>query len=92
MPNCINNLAGGQRQRLGIARALYKNPEVLFLDETTPSLDLDNEAKILKNIRRNYKDLTIIVSTHRINTLKNICDLIVRVGNKNIRIISKNSL
>jgi ABC-type multidrug transport system fused ATPase/permease subunit len=87
-----SKLSGGQRQRLGIARALYKNPEVLFLDETTSSLDLDNEAKILKSIRSNYNDLTIIISTHRINTLKNICDVIVKVENKNIRIISKNSL
>ena len=63
------NLSGGQRQRIAIARALYSDKEILFLDECTSALDLKTEEFILKNIFKSYKDKTIISITHKQNTL-----------------------
>jgi ATP-binding cassette subfamily C protein len=60
-----NNLSGGQLQRLALARALYKYPELLILDEGTGQLDTDSEIKIIKKIREAYSNTTIIHITHR---------------------------
>mgnify|MGYP001180437899 FL=1 len=68
-------LSGGKRQRLGIARALYKNPSVLVLDEATSSLDDDTEKSVIKAIEKLNSEITIIMVVHRISTLKN-CDKI----------------
>ncbi len=70
-----NNVSGGERQRLGLARALYKNAKVLFLDETTSALDADNEDNIMTLLREIVKeeDLTVFIISHRENTLK-MCD------------------
>ena len=62
-------LSGGQRQRIGIARALYHNPEVLVLDEATASLDHDTESRIVDLIRNIRKNQTVILITHRTETL-----------------------
>ena len=62
-------ISGGQAQRLGIARALYKNPKLLVLDEGTSALDLNTENKILDNLFEVYKDLTTIYITHRKDNL-----------------------
>ena len=67
------NLSGGQCQRIGIARALYKNPTILLLDEATSSLDESTESKILNNIFEIMKDKIIIFSTHRKN-MSNYCN------------------
>ena len=72
-------LSGGEKQRIGIARTLYKNSKILILDEPTSSLDEDNEAKILENIFR-LKNLTLIMITHKIYTLKK-CDEILFIKN-----------
>ena len=68
-------LSGGQQQRIGIARALYRNPEILILDESTSSLDQDTEKKIMESVQSLKKEKTLIVITHRLVTVKN-CDKI----------------
>jgi len=68
-------LSGGERQRIGIARALYNKPKIMVLDEATSSLDMDNENKILSEIYQNKKDKTLIIISHRNNTVK-YCDSI----------------
>ena len=78
------NISGGQKQRIGIARALYKNPKLLILDEATSGIDQESEALILKNLKKEYKDLTIILITHRVNTLKKFADTILKIANKQI--------
>ena len=62
-------LSGGQKQRISIARTILKKPKLLILDESTSSLDLKTESKILNNIFTNYKESTIIFITHRIMNL-----------------------
>ena len=68
-------LSGGQKQRIGIARALYGNPRILILDEATSALDNDTEDAVMDAIHNLSKKITIIIITHRRNTLKN-CDKI----------------
>ncbi len=76
------NISGGQKQRIGIARALYKNPKLLILDEATSGIDQANEEKILRNLKKKYKDLTIILITHRQNTLKKFANEIYKIDKK----------
>ena len=66
-------LSGGQRQRIGIARALYHNPSILILDEATSSLDVENEQKIMNEIFSSSQLKTLIIITHRHQTVQN-CD------------------
>ena len=65
-------LSGGERQRLGIARAIYKGSEIIILDEATSNLDYETERKILEAFEREMKGNTLIVSAHRLTTLKNM--------------------
>ena len=76
------NLSGGEIQRIGLCRSLIYDPEVLFLDEATSSLDVDTESQILNELKI-FKEKTIISIAHRINTLKN-CDKIYRFDNGRI--------
>jgi ABC-type bacteriocin/lantibiotic exporter with double-glycine peptidase domain len=80
-----NNLSGGQRQKIGIARALYMNSKLLILDEATNSLDEDNEIKILKEIFLLKNNQTIIIVSHK-KELMSYCDIVLEVNNKNINI------
>jgi ATP-binding cassette, subfamily B, bacterial PglK len=64
-------MSGGQRQRLGIARALYKRPDILILDEGTAALDNKSQDHILKSINSLSDEITIITIAHRLETLKN---------------------
>ncbi len=68
-------LSGGQQQRIGIARALYRDPEILILDEATSSLDQSTEKKIIESIQLLKRKKTLILVTHRLYTVKN-CDKI----------------
>ncbi len=71
-------LSGGERQRVGIARALYRRPKVLVLDEATSALDAETERAILSELARLKGQITTIVVTHRLETLRD-CDAIVRL-------------
>jgi ATP-binding cassette subfamily B protein len=70
-------ISQGQRQRLLIARAVYKNPQFIFLDEATNALDANNEKIILENLNEFYKGKTVIVVAHRLSTVKNADQIIV---------------
>ncbi|GIM53156.1 ABC transporter ATP-binding protein [Capnocytophaga cynodegmi] len=70
-------LSGGQAQRLMIARAVYKNPEFIFFDEATSSLDANNEKIIMENLNTFVKGKTAIIIAHRLSTVKNADNIIV---------------
>ncbi len=67
----------GQKQRLFIARAVYKNPDVLFFDEATSALDAKNERIIMENLNSFFKDKTVIIIAHRLSTVKNADQIVV---------------
>lgn len=69
------NMSAGQKQRLGIARVLYRNPDLLILDEATSSLDHETEKNFIDDVFSKSKDKTIIFISHRLSALKN-CDKI----------------
>lgn len=77
------NLSGGQIQRLGIARALYNNPDFLIFDEFTNALDQNNKEKILNLIKRITRNKTVILVSHDKEVLK-ICDEVYEIKNKKI--------
>lgn len=72
-----HGLSQGQRQRLLIARAAYKNPEYLFFDEATNSLDSNNESIIMKNFDSFFKGRTVVIVAHRLSTVRNADQIIV---------------
>ena len=70
-------LSQGQRQRILIARTIYKNPEFLFFDEATNALDANNEKVIIENLNDFYKGKTVITVAHRLSTVKNSDQIVV---------------
>ena len=70
-------MSQGQKQRLLIARAVYKNPEVMLFDEATNSLDANNEKIIMENLNNFYKNKTVLIVAHRLSTVKNADKIIV---------------
>ncbi|MCR5798938.1 MAG: ABC transporter ATP-binding protein/permease [Lachnospiraceae bacterium] len=78
-------ISGGQRQRLGIARALYHDPELLIFDEATSALDNDTETAIMEAIDALHGQKTLVIIAHRLRTIEN-CDLIYEVKDEKIRL------
>ena len=72
-----NGISQGQKQRLLIARAVYKEPDYLFFDEATNALDANNEKKILENLEEFFHGRTVIVVAHRLSTVKNADQIVV---------------
>ncbi len=70
-------LSGGEKQRILIARAIYKNPDYLFMDEGTSSLDANNEKVIMENLQDFFRGKTVIIVAHRLSTVKNADQIIV---------------
>lgn len=76
-------ISGGQRQRLGIARALYHNPQILIFDEATSALDNDTETAIMDAIDSLHGQKTMVIIAHRLRTIEN-CDIIYEVKDEKI--------
>ena len=70
-------MSGGQKQRLFIARAVYKNPSFIFFDEATSSLDANTEKVIMENLNEFFKERTAVVIAHRLSTVKNADQIVV---------------
>jgi ATP-binding cassette subfamily B protein len=72
-----NGISQGQRQRILIARAVYKNPEYIFLDEATNALDANNEKEIMEQLDRFYVGKTVVVVAHRLSTVRDADNIVV---------------
>ncbi len=70
-------LSGGEKQRILIARAVYKNPEFLFIDEGTSSLDAENEKVIINNLKDFFSNKTVVVVAHRLSTVRDADQIVV---------------
>lgn len=70
-------LSQGQKQHILIARAIYKNPKFIFLDEATNALDAENERVIVENLHDFYQGRTVVVVAHRLSTVKDADQIIV---------------
>ena len=70
-------ISGGEKQRLMIARAIYKQPQYLMLDEATSSLDAENERQITENLEHKFHNRTMLVIAHRLSTVKNADNIVV---------------
>ena len=75
-------ISQGQRQRILIARVVYKNPRIVLLDEATNSLDANNEKAIVENLSDFYKGKTVVVVAHRLSTVKNADQIVVLDGGR----------
>ena len=85
-------LSQGQKQRILIARAVYKNPDYIFLDEATNSLDANNERSIVENLDKFYKGKTVVIVAHRLSTVKNADQIIVIDHGKVVEVGNHESL
>jgi ATP-binding cassette, subfamily B, bacterial len=77
-----HGLSEGQKQRLLIARVIYKNPEIIIFDEATNSLDAGNEKVIVENLSLFFKGKTVIIVAHRLSTVKNADKIVVLDGGR----------
>ncbi len=85
-------MSTGQKQRLLIARAVYKNPEMLFFDEATSSLDANNEKEIMQKLDIFFKNKTVVVIAHRLSTVMNADQIVVLEKGKIVEIGSHKEL
>ena len=85
-------LSQGQRQRILIARAVYKKPDYFFLDEATNALDAKNERAIVENLDKFYKGKTVVIVAHRLSTVKNADQIVVLDRGKIVEIGNHESL
>ncbi|GCC50902.1 ABC transporter ATP-binding protein [Chryseotalea sanaruensis] len=85
-------LSQGQKQRLLIARAVYKNPQYIFFDEATSALDANNEKTIMENLNQFFKDKTVLVIAHRLSTVKNADQIVVLEKGKIVEVGSHEEL
>ena len=76
------NFSGGQLQRIGLARALYKDPEILILDEATNALDIETERKIFENLKK-IENITIIMVSHNHKNLE-FCNKVFELNNGSV--------
>ncbi|MBN2682003.1 MAG: peptidase domain-containing ABC transporter [Bacteroidales bacterium] len=72
-----SGMSQGQKQRILIARAVYKNPEYIFFDEATNALDANNEKVIMENLEKFFKGRTVVIVAHRLSTVKNADKIVV---------------
>lgn len=72
-----NGISAGQKQRILIARAVYKNPQFLLFDEATNALDANNEKVIMQNLQQFFAGKTVLIVAHRLSTVKNADKIIV---------------
>jgi ATP-binding cassette subfamily B protein len=75
--NTGQGLSQGQKQRILIARAIYRNPEFIFFDEATNALDTNNERIIQENLSRFFNNKTVIIVAHRLSTVKDADQIVV---------------
>ncbi|MDO8336183.1 MAG: ATP-binding cassette domain-containing protein, partial [Candidatus Saccharibacteria bacterium] len=75
-------LSGGEKQRVGIARAVFKQPELLLLDEATSHLDSESEQKIQDSLHQVFKSVTAVVIAHRLSTIREMDRILVLEGGK----------
>ena len=72
--------SGGERQRIAIARAIYKEPNIIFMDESTSALDDKTEEIVISNLFNAFKDKTIVIISHRKSTI-NLCNVVWNLKN-----------
>ncbi len=75
-------LSGGEKQRVGLARAVFKDPQLLLLDEATSHLDVESEEKIQDSLHQFFQSVTAIVIAHRLSTIKEMDKIVVLEGGK----------
>ena len=75
-------MSQGQRQRILIARAVYKDPKILFFDEATNALDANNERAIVENLNAFCQGRTVVIVAHRLSTVKNADNIVVLEGGR----------
>lgn len=85
-------LSQGQKQRILIARAVYKDPDFILLDEATNALDAKNERQITENLEHFYKGKTVVIVAHRLSTVKNADQIVVLDSGKVVEIGTHNEL